>query len=373
MSEEGSRAARMSNFELMRIVAMVFIVVYHTVRHGQWDNGGLFFPEEVTFNAVMLQGLLPLGKIGVNLFVLVSGYFLINSVKSNWPKVVRLWTQMLFYSVVLFLLFALLDDFELTPRRIVEMFTPFLSFTWWFASTYIIMVLLAPFVNRALNLISESAHLKLIIGSVLLWSVIPLITGISLVFSTLVWFLTMYVIGAFIGKYPRHFEARSVKYLLIAVIIYAVLVCIFYAVDATGFNSEFWGIYNYVDELHMEDSTFVAAMSVLIFLAFRNLKIGQSRTINLIASAMFGVYLIHDLHLVRGWVYDRFFDCFGHTYSDWLFLYILMIAGCIMVVCTLIELVRMTVMDRWLLKGLPGWVESLNERIDRKLDALLGK
>ncbi len=371
MSGSEQRTERQSNFELIRIVAMAFIVVYHVVRHGQWDNGGLFFPEELTFNAVMLQGMLPLGKIGVNLFILISGYFLISSERCTWPKAVRLWTQMLFYSVLIFLIFACFDGLELTPRRIAEMLMPFLSFTWWFASTYLLMLLLSPFVNMALNSISESSHLKLIIGSLIVWSVVPMITGISPAYSVLIWFLIVYAVGAYIRKYPVHFGWRSVRYLSLAIVLYAALVCLFYVVDATGFSSEFWGINNYVDELHMEDSPFVLAISVLVFLAFRNMNVPQCRIINTIASAMFGVYLIHDMYLVRNYIYDRLFDCFGHTYSDWLLFYILMIAGTVLIVGTVIELIRIRVMDRWLLRWLPDAVESLHSRMDRKLEKFL--
>ena len=81
---------RQSNFELLRIVAIAFIILHHIAVHGDWGNGGMFFPEELTFNAVVLQGFFGLGKIGVNAFVLISGYFLFGSVRDVCGRVRRL-------------------------------------------------------------------------------------------------------------------------------------------------------------------------------------------------------------------------------------------------------------------------------------------
>ncbi len=112
MSGSDNGTERQSNFELMRIVAIVLIIAHHVAVHADWGNGGVFFPENLTANAVILQSLLPFGKIGVNLFVFVSGYFLIRSERSTWPKIVRIWTEMFFYSVVITVIFVIFDGYE---------------------------------------------------------------------------------------------------------------------------------------------------------------------------------------------------------------------------------------------------------------------
>ena len=89
---------RQSNIELLRIIAMMFIILYHIAFHGNWDDGSIFWPDEITFNVLFLQSILPFGKIGVNIFVLISGYFLINSVKDTWPKIVKLWLEIILFN-----------------------------------------------------------------------------------------------------------------------------------------------------------------------------------------------------------------------------------------------------------------------------------
>ena len=67
---------RDSNFELLRIICMVLIVIHHFSVHG-----GYFTETQGTlpFNATLIDLFAMGGRLGVNIFVLISGYFLINS------------------------------------------------------------------------------------------------------------------------------------------------------------------------------------------------------------------------------------------------------------------------------------------------------
>ena len=61
---------RNSSFELLRITSMLLIVAHHFVVHGKFDLTASF-----SKNIFFLQSLSMFGKLGVNLFVLISGYF----------------------------------------------------------------------------------------------------------------------------------------------------------------------------------------------------------------------------------------------------------------------------------------------------------
>ena len=364
---------RQSNFELMRIIAMVLIVLYHTVRHGNWADGGLFYPDEITFNIVMLHATLPLGKLGVNLFVLLSGYFLVSSTKSTWPKAVKLWLEMLLYSIVLTLGFSIFDGYELTPGNMFAMFTPFISVTWWFATAYLLMLLASPFLNKLLNACSERTHLKLIIGMVIIWSVVPSLFNLHPGYSEFVWFLVLYVIAAYIRLHPIHFTGRARNYLLYGIAVYAVVILLMVLVDITDFRPDIWGVNSYVDVLHGHNNILILAMSVFVFLAFRNFEMKPSRIVNVIAGTMFGVYLLHEFPLMRDYLTHDLFDLYDYTSSPTLILHILMVTAVIMAVGIAVEFIRQTLMDRWLLKGLPDKVLGLQNRFDAWIDRILSK
>ena len=64
---------RQSNIELLRIVAMLLIIAHHFSLHG----GFVFSTASITVNRLWIQFIQIGGEIGINVFVLISGYFLI--------------------------------------------------------------------------------------------------------------------------------------------------------------------------------------------------------------------------------------------------------------------------------------------------------
>lgn len=358
MDNSNSHPVRQSNFELLRIVAMLFIILHHISVHGGWGNGGVFFPEELTVNAFFLQTILPLGKIGVNVFVLISGYFLISSTKDTWSKIARLWLEMLFYSIAISIVFVFIDDKEFTTREIVSVFTPVLSGTWWFATTYLLMFALSPFINKMIRSCDKKDHLKLIIGLVILWVIVPFFINLSVELNNLIWFVTLYIIAAYIRLYPDRFRKRASAYLGLSFAFFIILMTIAYIVDVTSFTSEFWSIYNPIDHNNMQNSPFSLAISFCLFLVVSKWDIGYHRTVNIIAGTTFGIYLIHDHALVRGYIYSEIFDCFGHTSSDYLIPYVLMIAIIIFLSCMVVEMIRSFCFDKIILHKLEQYVDN---------------
>ena len=92
---------RQSNFELLRIVAMVMIIFHHFAYHGGfvWDFSTITI-EHLWYNLIIMGG-----KIGVNIFVLISGYFLIlnkDKIVNLFRKMLKLWGQIFFYSLLFF-------------------------------------------------------------------------------------------------------------------------------------------------------------------------------------------------------------------------------------------------------------------------------
>lgn len=64
---------RKSNFEILRILAMVLIISYHFVFHSNYNYGA------INAHDFILRTFWLFGEIGVNLFMLISGYFMVHS------------------------------------------------------------------------------------------------------------------------------------------------------------------------------------------------------------------------------------------------------------------------------------------------------
>ena len=89
---------RLSNFELLRIIAMIFIVLHHYTYYGN-----LISASNNIINKYIAVFIIVLGKVGVNIFILITGYFQINQ-KFKFKKVIFLILQVYFYSIVLYII-----------------------------------------------------------------------------------------------------------------------------------------------------------------------------------------------------------------------------------------------------------------------------
>lgn len=111
MSSQSVVHRRLPNFEILRVLAMFLIIVGHFFFHGLCGEGngvmlsydGKSVLDTVSFG--IAQSLWVFSSISVNLYVLISGYFLVQS-KAKWGKIPSIWMQTAFYSVCIYLVFV---------------------------------------------------------------------------------------------------------------------------------------------------------------------------------------------------------------------------------------------------------------------------
>ena len=125
------RAERQSNMELLRIVAMLLVVIFHAA-----CALDVSIPEgEFSVAHFFLRLCYAAGDLGNSLFILISGHFLVRSAFSL-RRVLRLWAQTLFYSLLLGAL-ALAAGRHFSAREALQVVAPVLSNSYWFITGYI--------------------------------------------------------------------------------------------------------------------------------------------------------------------------------------------------------------------------------------------
>ena len=135
---------------------MFFILMFHFS-----DWGGLINIDSCIPNKILGCFFNLFGNFGVNLFVLISGYFLINS-KFKFKKLLKLTTEVFFYSVTLYIVCIFLKITTFSIEEFKKVIFPISYNMYWFATTYIGLYLLSPFINKLLNNISRTEHKNLI-------------------------------------------------------------------------------------------------------------------------------------------------------------------------------------------------------------------
>lgn len=193
-----SNKVRCSNIELLRIISMMLIVATHLCNHYMDMDGSLWpFPPGFIF----LQSVKSVTYIAVNMYVLISAYFLcISRFKSK--RIIMIWLEVLFYSLLIGIPHIVNGGVGFT--KIVTVFFPVLMSEYWFATVFIGLLVLSPFINITIRSMSQKALLLNCCVLLFLTSVVPTVIG---PFSSwvayggscgLLWFITLYYCGSYI-------------------------------------------------------------------------------------------------------------------------------------------------------------------------------
>lgn len=298
------RRERFSNIELLRIIAMLFVVLLHYLGKGgtllEWGN------DNFTGNTYLAWALEAFALVAVNVYVLIGGYFSVDS-RFKIARIIKLWFQVFFYSAGVWLIFTMLGI-------IPEMYSggywlsvfllPITSGHYWFASTYIFMCLLAPFMAVAARKMSKRQLITCIVIMLILFSrvwriLLPMSTAIDDRGYGILWFMTLFMIAAYIRLYVP-VNGKWFKPLLVYFIASGIL---FLSLPIIGTVTQTVGkMEQYYNVFYEYNAPFTIVGAIALFLAFRNINIRSvkcSKLINLFASATFGVYLLHEHVLLR--------------------------------------------------------------------------
>lgn len=94
-----NKKSRNSNIELLRILCIIGITAHHMVYHST------IMDEPLGIARLFAQFFVLFGKSGVNIFVLISGYFLIEAdcqnYKAAFKRTFNLWKTLIGYSILM--------------------------------------------------------------------------------------------------------------------------------------------------------------------------------------------------------------------------------------------------------------------------------
>lgn len=336
----GNEKSRESGIELLRIISMVIIVFHHFAIHSDIDFGNSELNE-------FIMHLFSIGgKLGVNIFVFISGYFLVKS-KFNLKKTVMLVLQVFFWSVVCMSVICLFGLADPKPEKIFQSFFPLMYQMYWFASAYFVMYLLSPFLNIFINAATKKQLQTLLVLIFVLWSVLGTIMNSNFSMSDLTWFIFLYILAAYIRIYPnKQTEKVGLNFALFGacIVLDGILLGVF---QKFGWQLSFLYMETKQERcLIKANHILIILAAIFIFLAFKNIKIGNIKSINLIASATFGVYLIHDNAFVRPWLWKEFLDTQSYADSRLFIFYAIAVVLAIYISCTVLELLRKFLIEK---------------------------
>ena len=300
MNKAAIAKTRNANMDLLRIVSMLLIVFLHSIDHSgvleNAENYGTAMYFYVRFTYMLCQ-------VCVNIYVMLSGYFLVIS-KFRLKKLVTLWIETVLYSVVIRMIFMLTGAKPVSIVSLISCFVPILTGRYWFITIYVGMYLMFPFLNVLVRAMDRKQHalLNICLFSLFsLWSSLhPSIAGMNSGGGWgLAWFAVLYLAAAWLRLYYEP-KGKAGCYLAVFAGI-SVLVALAQVVSKMLGISIFQTI---LKNWFRYDSAPVYIMSMCLFAGFVNLQIRKEKLANAIrfvAPLTFGVYLIHAHADVSPW------------------------------------------------------------------------
>ena len=340
---------RQSNLELMRIISMIFIIIYHIIIHGNLlthTDGVIYF---------CLNLLLSIIIIHVNSFVIVSGYFNYNK-EFSFKKVISLLNQVFFYSLLIVIIFQSCHLIDFSNIQILKQLSYIPFSDYWFIKDYIILYCISPFLNILIRNINKKQYKNLLITLFIFFSIIPTLTGNNTFNSnngySLYQFVFLYFLGAYLHIYPieksilfKNLNKRKTQLTLVIIFfICAILnLSLYFLSEYIGtFNSNIFNeISNYLHNSFLSYcNPIVIIQTICYFLYFRTLDV-KNRLVNIISKFTFGVYLIHDNSFIRQFLYKWInIDKGTMIYSKSLLIKIILYGFIIYILCVIIDLIR---------------------------------
>lgn len=300
---------RMANYELLRVLAMIMVVVMHFLAH----SNSLLEIDAPAGGVRILGSLLEsFCLVAVNVYVLISGYF---GVKGAFRtgKVASLFVQIWSYALVVPFILTLLGIPTVASSMgvygLIQYLFPIETEHYWFATSYFILYLLSPILNTAARNLSKR-QLQITLGGLLiLLCVIKSISPFAFAFDRygydLPWFICVYLWAAYLGLYGCDLAEKRgwLVYVGSALAGFGVNVSMY-------FLSRRWDSFRYYFTVpYHYNYIFCFTGAVGLFYGFSRIRIREgifADAVRRLGSLCFGVYLLHehiDLRQVwYGWI-----------------------------------------------------------------------
>ncbi|MBB5226580.1 hypothetical protein DYE50_06345 [Treponema ruminis] len=341
------RKARTSNFELLRIISMAFIVIGHFIT--QTDALTVLSGRNLLF--AQFSGLFL--RCATSLFLMIGTWFLIpvdnkiNCLLYKQGGVLKLYSQYWFYSVFIFLS-VFIFNVPYSKTSVIQSFFPFLTRNCWFVSQWICLLLVAPYIN-SLFCLSQKYIKSIILILFIIFSFYSTVYPKSMdtAMCNFSWFLFIYLFMGYYKLYVHeNFYFNKYLALLIGITLYVGLVTVyaftqgFLQKQALRFLFDFKTIPNFL-------------ICLCVFYFFSHIDIGSLSWLNSIAKGTLAVYLIHQHCAFKDYLWHNIFHCDLWIKSDNEFfpLQTLLLVISLFFIACIIDFIRRFFIE-------PNWIKS---------------
>lgn len=282
---------RESNIELLRLVVMGMIVLHHFIFHGlglyrflQFDEVAIMDVADTRYALVADSFLI----CGVNVFVLISGWF---SIKFKARSFVKLFAICSFFAILGYAIYLIISGLNgwgymaIALRFVKRAIFVISSKTWWFIQLYFILMFLSNPINKYIEVASRKSLLLTILVFLFLNVYLGWIRGVEFVKDgyNLFNFIMLYLIGRYLKLYWKN-DYTAYKDLMLFLVASVATAATALMLDKIGGNVYMALSYN---------SPFVIIGAIALLLLFTKMHF-TSTIINYLAASSLAIYLFQE-------------------------------------------------------------------------------
>lgn len=218
---------------------------------------------------------------------------------------------------------------------------------WWFTTAYVILILVCPVINDFIKLLNRNGFVCVLL---IVWAFYYAVgLAIGDVYLSVVRAVFFYLLGAFIKMHcsKKISKTSFTVYALLCVALWALMSFLFYNSYYIFELPDLFNRKSFFEQIvifgfkALNTTVALPCFAFCFFRIFENLNIGSRPWINKIASATFGVYLIHDSEFFRTLIWKKIFDVSGvHFKSEYFALTAVCDVFAVFALCCLIDLLR---------------------------------
>lgn len=323
-----------TGINLFKLFSMFMIALLHVL-----GMGGIIGAAAGTSSYYPVYLMQNAAFCAVNCYALVSGYLMLGK-EIKPSRITELWFEVFFYSVSISAIMMIVYRDLFSARNIVYAVTPIISNQYWYMTSYFMMYLFVPMMNK----FADAANKKVFTATIVV--ILVLTTGSLMIKQdgfilndgySPIWLMIMYLVGAYMKKF--NVGAKMKKWLALLLYVISSLCSFILCVFSNKLLKIMLG--NDISYLSYT-SPFVVLSAIFLFIFFSKLKFGKKteKFINYITPAALGVYLIHTHPLVfNKLMKDIAMPLVNHGTAAMIFGSIAM-ALAIFIICIVIDLLR---------------------------------
>lgn len=318
--KENKYLIRNSGIEIFKIISIFIIVISHVVQTLSGESVLRIYSDYIVplgiassdSNVVTLNIMRSFGVLGNAIFFVCSAFFLVENKKNSRKKAVDLFFETWFLSVFICLIFILIKGQNIQLKYIIKQFMPHFLLNNWYVTCYTLFLLIYPYLNMLIVQLNKERHFMIVAVSSVLWIFANFIKKDSFFYSTLILWVTIYFIVAYLKKYFIDFMNNKKLNLIIFSLGILMVILEVFVTNYMGLHISFFN-----DKVSMWSTNcnpFMIAVAISGLNLFRCINL-KSKYINYISGLSLLVYLIHDNELVRIYtraeIWNKIYNVFG--------------------------------------------------------------